>query len=120
MSSLDRTPARHRCRASLLLVLLAVSSTWATGCASLTNPVAVGVPARRVPAELLAPSKAGEQTIPLTLLGQPTPPEYVLGPGDVLAVVVDGYLGERNLAPPVHTGPLVQARDQRRLTASTG
>jgi hypothetical protein len=113
MPGLDRTPAR------LLLVLLALAPGW-SGCAALTNPVAIGVPARRAPAELLAPSKAGEQTIPLTLLGQPTPPEYLLGPGDVLAVYVPGYLGDRGQALPVHSGPLVLGRDQRRVTASTG
>jgi hypothetical protein len=117
----DRTPAICRCRArALLLVALASAFGGATGCAALTNPAAEGVPARRVPAELLAPSKAGEQTVPLTLLRQPPPREYRLAAGDVLGVYVEGFLGERNVPLPVHVGPLVQGREQRRLPPALG
>ncbi len=105
---------------TLLLLALASALGGATGCAALTNPIAVGVPARLVPAELLAPSKAGEQTIPLTLLRQPPPREYLLAPGDVLGVYVEGFLGERTVAVPVHVAPLVQGRDQRRLQPALG
>ena len=72
------------------------------GCAALTNPVADGVPVRRLPPELLAPAHEGEQTLPLTLLGQPRPAAYLLAPGDVLGVYVEGFLGDRNQPLPVH------------------
>src|SRR5205814_2769274 len=92
-----------------------------SGCAALTNPVADGVSVRHLPPELLEPTKEGGQTIPLTLLGQPRPVTYRLEPGDVLAVYVEGFLGEQNqAAPPVHVGPLVQAREQRRLPPAAG
>src|SRR5438045_535324 len=90
--------ARH-----LVLVLLGILAAT-TGCAGLTNPAAEGVPVRLIPPELLAPSKAGEQTVPLNLLRQPVPAEYRLGPGDVLGVFVEGFLGDRNLPPPVNPG----------------
>jgi protein involved in polysaccharide export with SLBB domain len=73
-----------------------------SGCAALTNPVAVGLPIDQVPQELLAESKEGMTTIPLSLLGQTPPDAYRLGPGDVLGVWVEGVLGERNQTPPVH------------------
>jgi protein involved in polysaccharide export with SLBB domain len=72
------------------------------GCASFTNPVANGVPVRLLPDELLAPSKEGYQTIPLTMLRQPPPEHYLLAPGDTLGVFVEGVLGEAEAAPPVN------------------
>jgi protein involved in polysaccharide export with SLBB domain len=92
------------------------------GCAAVTNPVADAIPARRVPAELLEPSKASDQTIPLSLLGQPKPPVYRIDAGDVLGIYVEGFLGERNPPDPlpIHVGPLVQARDVHRLSPAAG
>src|SRR5438105_3809721 len=49
--------------ASLLCVLL-------SGCSALTNPVANGVPVRRLPPELLGEPKEGARSFPLTLLRQ--------------------------------------------------
>jgi protein involved in polysaccharide export with SLBB domain len=94
----------------------------AGGCAAVTNPVADGIPVRKVPAELLEPSKANEQTIPLSLLGQPKPPAYRIDSGDVLGVYVEGFLGERTPPDPlpIHVGPLVQARDVHRLSPAAG
>jgi protein involved in polysaccharide export with SLBB domain len=93
-----------------------------TGCAAISNPVADGIAVRRLPPELLEPSKAGEQTIPLSLLGQPKPAAYRLDAGDVLGVYVEGFLGERNPPDPlpIHVGPLVQSRDVHRLAPAAG
>jgi hypothetical protein len=116
-------PARiRRAQALLLLGLLAVLLA-STGCAAVTNPVADAIPARLVPAELLAPSREGVP-LPLTLLRQP-PQEYRLAGGDGLAVYVEGFLGERDRnqilpAVPFHVGALVQPREQKRFSASTG
>ena len=101
-------------------LLAALVGATAPGCAALTNPVAEGVPARLVPPELLAPPKSATQPIPYNLLGQAQPDEYRLGPGDVLGVYVEGYLGDKGMPMPVQVGPLLQPRDQRRTTASTG
>ncbi len=62
-----------------------------SGCAAITNPVVNGVPVSRLPTELLSgPRRENLQTIPLTLLSQPPPDEYLLEPGDVLGVYVEG------------------------------
>jgi protein involved in polysaccharide export with SLBB domain len=72
------------------------------GCAALTNPVAEGVPVRRLPTELLGESKEGRRPLPLDLLRQPEPEAYRLAAGDVLGVWVEGVVGEPSQVPPVH------------------
>jgi len=72
-----------------------------SGCASLTFPV-TGVPAHRVPPELLGEPVEQTETIDLALLGQPAPDLYRLAPGDVLGIWIDGVLGDRTSTPPVH------------------
>lgn len=104
----------------IAMAALAALSASGSGCAAMTNPLAEGIPARRIPNELLAPSKANEETIPLSLLRQPASDAYRLAPGDVLGVYVEGFLGDRAVPLPVHVAPLVQAREQRRYRASTG
>src|SRR5436190_22038079 len=113
----SRRPAR---RAGLLALVLCAAVAGSSGCAALTNPTAEGVPARLVPPELLAPSKAGEQTVPLNLLRQPAPAEHRLAPGDILGVYIESFLGDRAPAPPVHIGGPTLTRDQRRVQASMG
>ncbi len=108
-----------RTRAIGLAVLLA-AAPLSGGCAALTNPVSDGVPVRLVPPELLAQPKAAEQPLAFNLLGQPQPDQYRLAPGDVLGVYVEGYLGEKTVQLPTFVSPLLQPRDQRRTTASTG
>lgn len=62
-----------------------------TGCAAFTNPVANGIPVRRLPSELLStPRREGLETVPLSMLRQQPPREYLIGPGDVLGVFVPG------------------------------
>jgi hypothetical protein len=102
-------------RLALLALLLA-----SAGCTAVTNPVADGIPVRLVPQELLAPPKAGSQTIPLCALGQPQPDTYRLDAGDVLGVYIDGFVGDRNMPLPVHVAPLVQVPDQQRLAPGSG
>jgi protein involved in polysaccharide export with SLBB domain len=91
-----------------------------TGCAALTNPVGDAVPVRLVPPEVLAPPRDHEQTIPLTLLGQPRSAVYRLAPGDVLGIYIDRILAGGVVPIPFHVAPPVQIRDQRRLTPATG
>jgi protein involved in polysaccharide export with SLBB domain len=107
-------------RAGLSAALLTACGL-AGGCAAITNPVADGIEVRRLPPELLEPTKAGDQTIPLTLLGQPRPATYRLDAGDVLGVYVEGFLGERTPDQlPIHVGTLTQNRDQHRFPPSAG
>ncbi len=72
-----------------------------SGCAALTNPVANGVPVRMLPPEMLAEPKEQKETIPLVYLRRPPPERYLLGPGDVLGVFVEGILGKKDEPPPV-------------------
>jgi hypothetical protein len=83
------------------VVLVAASLAAVAGCAAVGNPVANGIPVRRLPPELLGESKEGLQTIPLTLLRQPPPPEYKLAAGDVLGIWIEGVLGEKGQPPVV-------------------
>jgi protein involved in polysaccharide export with SLBB domain len=91
-----------------------------TGCAALTDPVAEGVPVRRLPPELLGPDRESLGTIPLTLLRQKPVTGYRLAPGDELGVWIPGVVGEANVPPPVEISPPVQIRDQRRLPPGVG
>src|SRR5262245_51518183 len=102
------------------LMLALLLGPLLTGCAAMTNPVANGLRVQQLPPELLAGEKDAEFTIPLTLLGQPPPDPYRLAPGDVLGVWIETVLGERNTLPPIHVGPQVQAREQRKLAPALG
>ncbi len=73
----------------------------ACGCASLTNPVADGVPVNRLPAEVKGRPKADLRAVPLTLLRQKTPTEYILSAGDVLAVSANEIFAPGDQIPPV-------------------
>src|SRR5438105_12102673 len=94
-----RTAAR---RAVVPVLLLAAGLS--AGCAALPNPVADGVPVRRVPAELLGRPKSELQQIPLTLLRRRELPEYRLDKGDVLAVIAGDLFGPEAQPPPVNLG----------------
>jgi protein involved in polysaccharide export with SLBB domain len=88
--------------ASRGLRLVALLTLFLTGgCASLSNPVADGVPVSMLPPELRGESREEKKTIPLHLLRQNTPETYRLAAGDVLGVYIQNVLGEKNL-PPVH------------------
>jgi protein involved in polysaccharide export with SLBB domain len=85
--------------ASLLVLLLVVLLSG--GCAAVSNPVANGVPVRRLPPQFLARPRETDQPVPLSLLRQKPPEKYILEPGDVLGVWIEGVLGEQNQTPPV-------------------
>lgn len=89
------TPLRTAAAVAGLVVALA------SGCAAVTNPVADGIPVRRLPPEALGESKADVRSVPLAALAPPAPDAFRIGPGDVLGVFVEGILGERGGQPPV-------------------
>lgn len=98
-------PGRGRCGLpsrrrwwSALLVCLALA---AGGCTSVLSPIS-SVPASRVPPELLVSPRANLIPIDLAQLRQDAPEEYLLDTGDVLAVYIEGVLGNVENVPPVH------------------
>src|SRR5262245_43847088 len=89
-------------RYPLTRLVAALALAAAPGCAALTNPVADGIPVSRLPDDVFGEPREGLVPIPLNALGQAPPDQYKLAPGDVLGVVAEGVLGERNTPPPVH------------------
>jgi protein involved in polysaccharide export with SLBB domain len=93
---LTRRPVSARTIVAVCMVCWALG-----GCASLTNPVAEGVPAHLVSPDYLGRPREELRTIPLTYLRQKPPEVYRLAAGDVLGVYIEGVLGDRNQPPPV-------------------
>jgi protein involved in polysaccharide export with SLBB domain len=91
---------RLRGRAAGLALALAVGML-ATGCAAITNPVADGIPVKRLPPEYFATPKEDAKTIPLTLLRQPAPDTHHVDAGDILGIYIGGVTGEKTAIPPV-------------------
>jgi hypothetical protein len=83
------------CAAALLCGALA-------GCAAVSNPVADGIPVRRLPPEVMGERREELQDVPLNMLRQKPPDFYRLGPGDILGVFIEGVLGEAALPVPVN------------------
>lgn len=84
-----------------LFALLLLAAALSGGCAAVSNPVADGIPVRRLPAEVLGRSKAELQPIPFTVLKQREAEKYLLDKGDTLAVVADNIIAPPNVQPPV-------------------
>jgi hypothetical protein len=95
-----RLPALAQCRRLLALVGL-LTVCLVNGCAAVTNPTVDGIPVRRLPPEVYGKSRENERPIPLTALRQKPPDAYLIGPGDVLGVYVEGVLGDKATPPPV-------------------
>ena len=88
-------------------MMIAIVGCLMSGCASLTNPVLNGIPVRRLPTELLsAPNRDRLQTVPLSLLRQKQPDEYVLAAGDVIGVFVAGVFPLTSPDQPLPTPPV--------------
>ncbi len=84
-----------------LLALVLLAAVLSGGCAAITNPVADGIPVRRLPAEVLGRSKAELHPIPFTVLKQREADKYLLDRGDTLAIVADNIIAPPNIQPPV-------------------
>jgi protein involved in polysaccharide export with SLBB domain len=96
--------SESRLRLGLMAVALA---GLPVGCASVTNPVADGIPTRRLPEEIFPKLRDDLRTIPLSLLRQPPlVGGYKLDKGDVLGILIESVLGEKNQAPPVRLADL--------------
>ena len=83
------------------VLLLVAAASCSGGCAALTNPVADGVPVRRLPAEVLGRPKSAMRPVPLTLLRQKEIDPYRLDKGDVLAIVAEDVIAPAAVQAPV-------------------
>jgi protein involved in polysaccharide export with SLBB domain len=92
-------PLSQRNVRGLALMLALLAGLNLTGCAALTNPVANGVPVRRLPPEILGKPRDPTVTLPLTLLQRSQPDRYRLDADDVLAVYIEGVLGGERVKP---------------------
>src|SRR5687767_9924759 len=100
----DRPMTRRTTRLLWALALLPVAG-WSGGCAAFTNPVADGIPVRRLPAEVLGRPRSELRPIPLNMLRQAEPDAYRLDRGDVLGIVADEVLTRANQPIPVQLNP---------------
>lgn len=101
---LSRIFSKRLARRLGLPFVLFLVSLLGTGCAAVTNPVVDGIPVRRLPEELLGESREELKPIPLTSLRQEKPPAHLVDKGDILGIVIEGVLGDKNQPPPVRLG----------------
>lgn len=90
-----------------LIALIVTLACCLTGCSSLTNPVLNGIPVRKLPTDLLSqPHRESMQTIPLSLLRQKQPKDYLLAAGDVVGVFIAGVFPPTLADQPLTTPPV--------------
>ena len=95
-----------RIRTALILLPFVIISMF-SGCASLTNPVANGVPVRLLPEEFINCAKREEmETVNLSLLSQEVPDQPLLAKGDVLGIFVGGVMPMTDPAQPPANPPV--------------
>lgn len=94
-------PAPTDAMTRFAVLLLTAAASVSGGCAALSNPVADGIPVRRVPEEVLGRPRSELEIVPLNLLRQVEPEEYRLDRGDVLAIVADDIIAPAGQATPV-------------------
>ena len=92
----------HSSARRIVAAIALAAAGLSTGCAAVSNPVADGIPVRRLPAEVLGKSKADMQPIDLTLLRRKEPDPYRLDKGDLLAIVAADLFGPENAPIPVN------------------
>jgi protein involved in polysaccharide export with SLBB domain len=85
----------------LLAAVLALAAACSGGCAALTNPVADGIPVRRLPDGVFGRPRAELQQIPLNMLRVTDTGEYRVDKGDVLGIVADEVLTKLDQPIPI-------------------
>ena len=68
------------------------------GCATMMKGA---IPASQLPPELMVEAHCPRTPIDFTLLRQPPPPSYLVGPRDVLGIYIQDILGRNDQPPPV-------------------
>src|SRR5439155_2541782 len=92
-----RSPCHDKRPTPWLFGALLLVAGLCGGCASFSNPtLADSIPVHRLPPEVFGRPREEEKTIPLTLLRQKQPEVYLVEPGDVLGIFIEGVLGEKD------------------------
>ena len=99
-----RTP-RHRRGGALAAWSLLLLMPLLNGCASLSNPVAHGLPGSCLPEQFKAKPRLDQITIPLNLLEKPREEQFRIQKGAILGVFVEGVHGEPRAPVPVQLAP---------------
>lgn len=86
-----------------LLVTCAAMAVTSPGCVSFTHRA---IPAYRLPQQFEAPSRSSMAPINFAMLGQNQPKDYVLGPGDVIGVTIQGIVPSK----PEDSVPIIQGQ----------
>ena len=81
-----------------LLALEAFISISTTGCNSVLSPMS-GIPAHRMPRELLAKPRNNQLPIDISRLRQEPPRNYLLDGGDILGIYIETVLGSAEELP---------------------
>ncbi|HTU26326.1 MAG TPA: hypothetical protein VMF30_13055, partial [Pirellulales bacterium] len=66
-------------------IALLAACLASSGCATMMKGA---IPASQLPPELMAPAHCPRTPIDFTLLRQPPPPSYVVGPRDILGIYI--------------------------------
>ncbi|MDM4015041.1 polysaccharide biosynthesis/export family protein [Roseiconus lacunae] len=90
-----------------------------TGCSALTQPID-GIPASRVPQQFFAEPKNDLVPVDISLLTLEPPREYVIGPGDILGVYIEGVLPFNPPSAPPEPPPVNFPDAQSTLPPSIG
>lgn len=98
-------PLVRRVLRPLPVFVLVAAACASGGCAALTNPVADGIPVRRLPDEVLGRPRIDLRPLPLTMLRQSEPDQYRVDEGDVLGVYAEEVLGNRGQPIPIQVNP---------------
>ena len=85
-------------------IALLTACLASSGCATMMKGA---IPASQLPPELMSEAHCPRTPIDFTLLRQPPPPSYLVGPRDILGIYIQDILGRNDEPPPVFA--LVQA-----------
>ncbi len=103
----------------LTCALLVGVGMTSTGCTLITQPIS-GIPARRVPPQFLASSKASLVPLDPSRLSQEPEREYLLDEGDILGVYIEGILPYNSPDKPPEPPPVNFPDQDSQLDPSLG
>ena len=98
--TMNPSPAKQYVR-NLIQGVILLQLIGSVGCAALTNPVADGVPVNQLPEEFRGFPREKRILVKTEYLAQPSPDPYRVDAGDLLGIVIEGFLGKEDQIPPI-------------------